>query len=345
MNKRYSLVCRGGRGATFYIYDSLTGKRQSLGTKNRAEAQRLIEAKNDALRQPVLNLNIAKAYLAGADSGFGTRTWQQALDALIETKQGETKARWLRAAKDKALVRLQTRIISETQPDLLLEALRQGTVSTNVHLRKLHNFCLDMGWLPWPIIPKKQWPEIRFGSRRAITREEHERIVQNETNPERKAFYELCWHLGGAQSDVANLCAEDIDWQGRTISFRRAKTDVPAIIHFGEAVETLLTLLPAKGPLFPAFRLLNAAHRATEFRRQCRRIGVSGVTLHSYRYAWAERAKECGYPERYAMQALGHSSKAVHRAYAKNVQMKLPSLEEYEQRIVPMPEKKAISAC
>jgi len=25
-----------------------------------------------------------------------------------------------------------------------------------VHLRKLHNFCLDMNWLPWPIIPKRQ---------------------------------------------------------------------------------------------------------------------------------------------------------------------------------------------
>jgi hypothetical protein len=30
-------------------------------------------------------------------------------------------------------------------------------------------------------------------------------------NPERRAFYECCWHLGGAQSDVAELTAEDID--------------------------------------------------------------------------------------------------------------------------------------
>jgi hypothetical protein len=34
---------------------------------------------------------------------------------------------------------------------------------------------------------------------------------------------------------------------------------------------------------------------------------------------------------------LGHNSKAVHRAYAKNAKLKLPSLEEYEKRIVPMP--------
>ena len=33
-----------------------------------------------------------------------------------------------------------------------------------------------------------------------------------------------------------------------------------------------------------------------------------------------------------AQEALGHNSKAVHRAYAKRALMKLPSLEEYEQR-------------
>ena len=61
-------------------------------------------------------------------------------------------------------------------------------------------------------------------------------------------------------------------------------------------------------------------------------LGISGVTLHSYRYAWAERAKTVGYPERFAQEALGHNSKAVHRAYAKRALMKIPSLKDYEQR-------------
>lgn len=38
------------------------------------------------------------------------------------------------------------------------------------------------------------------------------------------------------------------------------------------------------------------------------------------------------YPERFAQEALGHNSKAVHRAYAKRALMKLPSLQEYEER-------------
>ena len=44
-----------------------------------------------------------------------------------------------------------------------------------------------------------------------------------------------------------------------------------------------------------------------------------------------------GYPERYAQEALGHKSKAVHRAYAKKARVELPSLESYEKKIVRMP--------
>jgi hypothetical protein len=42
--------------------------------------------------------------------------------------------------------------------------------------------------------------------------------------------------------------------------------------------------------------------------------------------------KHHAYPERFAQEALGHNSKAVHRAYAKRALMKIPSLEDYEQR-------------
>jgi hypothetical protein len=38
-----------------------------------------------------------------------------------------------------------------------------------------------------------------------------------------------------------------------------------------------------------------------------------------------------GYPEWFAQEALGHNSKAVHRACAKRALMKIPSLEGYEQ--------------
>jgi len=191
---------------------------------------------------------------------------------------------------------------------------------------------LDMGWLPWPVVVKRQWPAIEFKDKRAITSEEHHAIIALENNPERKAFYELCWHLGGSQSDIVNLEADNIDWEMKVVGFSRQKTKSVAMIHFGEEVEKILRSLPAQGALFPNFRKLEAGHRATEFQRICVRVKVSGITLHSYRYAWAERAKVCGYPERFAQEALGHNSKAVHRAYARKAKVRLPSLEAYEKR-------------
>jgi hypothetical protein len=161
MKRRYILY-RRKRGGMFYIEDTETRKQESTGTRNRAEATSLLNARNESIRQPHLNLQIAKAYLAGTDSGVATRTWQQALDAIIETKSGPTQDRWRQAAKQAALDLIRHRVILETQGEHLLACLKAGTVSTNVHLRKLHNFCISMNWLPWPIIPKRLWPEVRF---------------------------------------------------------------------------------------------------------------------------------------------------------------------------------------
>lgn len=71
--------------------------------------------------------------------------------------------------------------------------------------------------------------------------------------------------------------------------------------------------------LFPYLASVRANDRATEVHQRCQQLGITGVSLHSYRYAWAERAKSAGYPERFAQEALGHNSKAVHRARASGI--------------------------
>ena len=187
-----------------------------------------------------------------------------------------------------------------------------------------------MNWLPASVLPKRQWPPVKFKDKRAITLEEHQKIIAAERNPERKVFYQLCWHLGASQGDLANLKGEDVDWQNGTVSFVRRKTGVPVLVHLGNEAMNLFKDLPAEGLLFPYLASVRVNDRSTEFGQRCRRLGILGVSLHSYRYAWAERAKVAGYPERFAQEALGHNSKAVHRAYAKRALMKIPSLEDYE---------------
>jgi integrase len=155
---------------------------------------------------------------------------------------------------------------------------------------------------------------VRHKDRRAITSEEHQRIIEREHNPEIRAYYQLLWHLGGSQTDIAELTAEDIDWKDRTVSYRRRKTGVPVIISFGAEAAAVLESLPKARQLLPRVARLRENHRAKMFIKRLRTVDVTGVSLHSYRYAWAERAKTVGMPERFAQQALGHSSKAFVRA-------------------------------
>jgi hypothetical protein len=76
MKRRYILY-RRKRGGMFYIEDTETRKQESTGTRNRAEATSVLNARNESIRQPHLNLQIAKAYLAGTDSGVATRILRQ----------------------------------------------------------------------------------------------------------------------------------------------------------------------------------------------------------------------------------------------------------------------------
>jgi integrase len=332
MKTRYRLICRGIRGGVYYCVDTHTGKRTSLGTTDADNAKQIIEAKNNSERQPVLNLQIAKAYLAGSDNGIKTRTWQNAIEALINNKKGANQHRWKTAAKDKAFITLLPQVIIETKGETILKVLQMGTVSTNVYLRRLHNFCVDMNWLLWPLVPKRQWPLVEFKEKRAITPAEHQAIVARENNPERKAFYKLAWYLGASQTDLACLNAEDVDWDNHVISYARRKTGSVAMMRMDGEMEEILRDLPGSGPLFTYLRTVRSGDRATEFKQRCVGLGIKGVTLHSYRYAWAERAKTAGYPERFAQVNLGHNSRAMARAYSRKAPVEMPSLSEYERQ-------------
>ena len=331
MKTRFRLY-RRKNGGRYYFHDSVTGKQESLQTADRITAHRLLHARNEAEQQPAVNLQIARAYLAATDRHVATRNWQYVMDEMLKLRRGPTKVRWQRAIKDKAFESIRQRPILETRAEHFLHVLEIGKVSTNVFLRRIHNFALDMSWLPWPVIVKRQWPQVEFKEKRAITSKEHQAVLDREQNPERKTFYQLAWHLGASQTDLACLQAEDIDWDQNAISFARRKTGSIAIMRFDEVVAEILRDLPGSGPLFPYLRTVRSCDRATEFKQRCEKLGIRGVTLHSYRYAWAERARTAGYPERFAQEALGHNSKAVHRAYARRAQVKIPPLSEYERR-------------
>ncbi len=349
MRKRFSIFINRSRGGVYYLKDKQTGRRDSLETKDKDRALELLTAHNEASREPAFNLQKARVYMAASDPDVSTRTWEKALDAVVQAKpeNSANRHRWETFKKDKAIDPLLKLVILETRTDELLGAVLRGKVSTNVFLRRLQNFCIGMNWLPWPILPKKLWPPVKYKNKRAIKHEEHLKIVAREGNEERRKFYELLWELGGAQSDVAWLDGEDVDWSDWTICYNRKKLaalnemDIkPPLLKFGKRCAAILRSLPQTGPLFPYLRTVDCKDRATEFRQRCKGLDIEGVTLHSYRYAWAERARKAHYPRRQAEEALGHNSKAVHIAYAKRAQVTVDSLEDYEEaaakKLVPV---------
>ena len=93
MKQRFRLY-RRKHGGRLYVHDNITGKQVSLKTSDRTEALRVVHAKNEAEKQPAINLQIARAYLAAGDPDIATRTWQVAMDAVVKLKQGSTRERW-----------------------------------------------------------------------------------------------------------------------------------------------------------------------------------------------------------------------------------------------------------
>lgn len=72
MQNRFTMFKRGN---VFYCEDRTTGQQKSLQTRDEEQAQRVIQAKNDAVKLPQMNLVMAKTYLSAQDPKMITRTW------------------------------------------------------------------------------------------------------------------------------------------------------------------------------------------------------------------------------------------------------------------------------
>ncbi len=71
--------------------------------------------------------------------------------------------------KGKAFESIRNLAVLETQAEHFSKVLEVGSVSTNIYLRRTHNFAMGMGWLAWPELPKERWPAFEFKEKRAIT--------------------------------------------------------------------------------------------------------------------------------------------------------------------------------
>src|ERR1700739_3307436 len=165
MKNQYRLFQRNS--GIYFVQNNVTGKQESLKTRDKAVAARLFNARNEAHQQPAINIQIAKAYWAAADASFVKRTWIEVMAEFVKTKSKSNRTRSERAVLDKSYDTIRDLQLIETRAEHFLAVLESSKVSTNNYLRRFHNFALDMGWLPWPVLPKRQWPQIRHKTKRA----------------------------------------------------------------------------------------------------------------------------------------------------------------------------------
>ena len=105
--------------------------------------------------------------------------------------------------------------------------------------------------------------------------------------------------------------------QFRAVFNARMKTGALTYLHFDKLIVKIREELPRTGPLFQYLITVRPGDRATKCKQLCVGLGIENLKLHSYRYAWAKRARTCGYPERLAQRVLGHNSKTVRLACVK----------------------------
>lgn len=341
MRNRFRLIHRGN--GYYYWHDTVTGERQSLETRDKVMANRLLMAKNQSFEQPALNLAMARAYLMGKSPQMVTRTWKDVMDAKEERYRHQgvvsTLKRWQKVCRSQPFQHILDRCLVETEPEHFLSVLHhpQAGTSTNVWLRILHNYALDMSWLLAPVLAKKVWPKIQYRDRRGITEKEHLLILEKaKDHPEECNYYKLLWETGGSQTDIATLTADRIDWEQKSLLYRRMKTQQRgyefAKIRLGKRLLAMISELPQQDYLLPNLASMSMENRSRMFRRRCESLGFKNLSLHCYRYAWAERARKANMPIRAAMETLGHKSRAVHQAYAKKVEVDLFPLEYYEEK-------------
>lgn len=311
------------RKGVWYACNRQTAKPQSLQTRNESEAHERLNVLNRGAvgRQEARAKMGFWAKMAGYD--HTDKTWQDAMDSCAGRSHLDpaTSKRLASCFRSKRFDKLRIKRICETLPDDLDELLACGKPSIVKNLRTLHTEAVRRRLLYSPLIHPRQVRVMRLKDPRATTIEEHQRIMDRAKTEERRLYYQLLWHTGASQSDCANFRAEDFCKVRRDLHYNRAKTANECRLEFTQEVFALLDQLPKRGFLFPSIQKESESQRGTVFRRACGSLQINGITLHSYRYAFAERCRLNGITVEEAMAAMGLKSFAVYHSYAKGAKI------------------------
>lgn len=175
------------------------------------------------------------------------------------------------------------------------------------------------------------------GQAKILTTEELQRLFEEGlVTPRDRALFGICLYTGCRVSEALALRTTDI--KNETLTFRKSTTKgklkTRAVdIHPGLA-KLLAEYEPPKKPgaMFPGMR--GKTEHLTRFmadkilREACKRIGVEGVSTHSFRRTALTQMSSAGIPLRHVQEISGHND--------------LGTLQRYLE-VTPEQRKKAVS--
>jgi hypothetical protein len=231
MQDRYWMFQRNG---VFYIEDKLNGKQKSLRTRDAVAAKRMLAGKNQATEQPQMNLAMAKVYLSFQSPEMMSRTWDDVMKEMEQAYHGPTLDRWRTQMKCAAFQGLRKLVLIQTDSSHFLSVLRhpRAGTSTQKWLRIMHNRAMDLGWIMAPVMARRIWPKLRTKRAKAITADQHARLVAAEKDAEFRNYLQMLWEIGGAQTDTARLHRDNVDLFNRRITYTRQKLESMVVYQF-----------------------------------------------------------------------------------------------------------------
>ncbi|HEY9814460.1 MAG TPA: site-specific integrase [Candidatus Obscuribacterales bacterium] len=160
------------------------------------------------------------------------------------------------------------------------------------------------------------------GQARVLTGEEIQRLFADGLSCDRdRALFGLCLYTGCRISEALTLQVDDL--QGDILTLRRRNTKgklQTRSLHIHPVLANLLAAYaPASGYLFPG--MPGRSPHLTRFsadkilRAACRRVGLQGISTHSFRRTALTTMSNAGIPLRHIQDISGHRSLATLQRY------------------------------
>lgn len=152
------------------------------------------------------------------------------------------------------------------------------------------------------------------GQAKVLTSQELKRLFdEGFTNPRDRALFGICLFTGCRVSEALALQTTDI--KSETLTFRKCNTKGKLKTRLVDIQPGLAQLLadyhpPKPGPLFPSG--VRGKPHLTRFaadkilREACKRIGIEGVSTHSFRRTALTQMCDAGIPLRHIQEISGH---------------------------------------